>query len=308
MDEPIKTIFIGTPEFGVNSLKSLIESGNFIITHVISQPDKKIGRKHTLTHPPIKKIALKNKIPVLQPEKISSFSDEIKKLAPDLIVVIAYAQIIPGSILDIPRFGCVNVHGSLLPRHRGASCIQGAILSGDKHAGITIMKMDEGLDSGPLIAKEKITIERNDTAGTLYERLSELSGARIVGILNKYIAGNIKPIAQDSSLATNTKLLNKADGKVDWNNRAAQIDKFVRAMTPWPGAYSKVKIDKKEFGLKFLQVSITNQEANQPPGTFYIDNKRVYINTIDKMIEIKKLQPAGKKILTAKEFVCGYCQ
>lgn len=308
MTETIKTIFIGTPEFGVTSLKSLIESGYFKITHVISQPDKKVGRRHALTPPPIKIIALKNNIPVLQPEKISSFSDMIKKLSPDLIVVIAYAQIIPKSILEIPRFGCVNVHGSLLPRHRGASCIQGAILSGDKHAGITIMKMDEGLDSGPLIAKEEITIERDDTAGTLYKRLSELSGARIVGILNKYIAGDIKPIAQDSSLATNTKLINKTDGKVGWKNRAAQIDRFIRAMTPWPGAYSKIKIDKKEFDLKFIQASVTNQEANQPPGTFYIENKRLFINTIDKMIEIKELQPAGKKILTAQEFICGYCQ
>ena len=186
-NKKIKTIFIGTPDFGIPVLISLISDKNFDILGVITQPDKKVGRQQILTETPIKKIASSYNIKVWQPKKLKEFADEIKKLEPDLIVVVAYAQILPKAILEIPKYSCINIHGSLLPKYRGAACIQAAILNGDEETGITIMKMDEGLDTGPIIAQEKIAIETNDTGEKIFNKLSELAVEKAAPIILDYI-------------------------------------------------------------------------------------------------------------------------
>ncbi len=177
--EKIRTIFIGTPDFAVPSLRALIKDEQFDIIAVVTQSDKKVGRKQVITPPPVKIEAEKNNIPVFQPNKILNLKSQILNLKPDIIIVIAYAQIIPESILDLPKFGCVNVHGSLLPKYRGASPIQAAILGGDKETGITIMKMAKGLDSGPILAKKELNIAPSDTAASLYEKLSLVSAGAL---------------------------------------------------------------------------------------------------------------------------------
>ncbi|MDP3043507.1 MAG: methionyl-tRNA formyltransferase, partial [bacterium] len=242
----IKTIFIGTSDFGIPALRALAKDKQFEIIAVITQPDKPTGRKQILTPPPIKAEAEKYQIPIFQPEQIKNLQTEIsaqgecasgaKNLKSDIIIVAAYAQIIPEEILNLPKYGCINIHGSLLPKYRGAACVQAAILNGDGQTGVTIMKMDKGLDTGPILWQDKINIESRDTAGALYEKLSRL-GAKILPIvIKKYIAGVIKPIAQDNARASYVKRLKKQDGLIDWAKSAVEIERFIRAMAPWPSA------------------------------------------------------------------------
>lgn len=248
----IRIIFIGTPKFALPSLEALINDEQFDIIAVIAQPDKKVGRKQIVTSPVIKVLAEKNNIPVLQPQKISSspWRDEILKLRPDIIVVAAYAQIIPRSILDIPAFGCINVHGSLLPRWRGASCIQAAIMNGDKKTGVTIIKMDAGLDTGPILAQTAVDILPTDTADSLYGKLAKLGAEMLIPTLKDYIAGKITPQPQDNSLPSYAGMLKKEDGKIDWLKTAVEIERFVRAMNPWPNAFASLKIKNKISKIK----------------------------------------------------------
>jgi len=234
----IKTIFIGTPDFGIPVLISLINNDNFDMAGVITQPDKKVGRQQIITETPIKKVATSYGIPVWQPKKIKDFIKDIQDAQPDLIVVVAYAQILPKLVLEIPKYGCVNIHGSLLPKYRGASCIQAAILNGDKETGITIMKMDEGLDTGPIITQEKITIEANDTGEKIFSKLSGLAGKVAAPIIFDYVNGRIELKSQDDSQASLTKLLEKNDGRIDWQKSAIEIERIIRAMYSWPGAFT----------------------------------------------------------------------
>lgn len=296
----IKTYFIGTPDFGAPTLKALINSESFEVLGVISQPDKKVGRKQILTKPPIKQIAEKNNIQVYQPNKISELKIEEEL---DLIVVVAYAQIIPKHILNFPKYGCVNVHGSLLPKHRGASCIQGAILSGDKKTGISIMKMDEGLDTGDIIHKEEQTIGNMDTTGSLFEKLSKLGGQIIEETLLKYIKGEYPTFPQDDSKSNYCPILSKKDGLIDFNKDADNIEKHIRAMSPWPGAFFELK--GKTIKIIKTNPEILKREENFP-GELFTINKELFLQTLGGAIKIEKIQAEGKKVMTAEEFINGY--
>lgn len=306
MNKKIRTIFIGTPEFGIPALYSLINSDNFEVVGVITQPDKKIGRKQILTPPPIKTESLRYNIPVYQPEKIRDLQLNIFSDI-DLIVVVAYAQIIPKSILDLPKYGCINIHGSLLPKYRGAACIQAAILNGDQETGITIMKMDEGLDTGPIIHQEKINIKADETAGNIFDRLSIVGGKILPAILLGYIAGDLKPEAQDNSKSSYVGMLKKANGKIDWTKPAIELERFVRAMSPWPGAYALANLKSQMASLKILAVehNILNLNLHKP-GTLFINDNKLCVQCGEGSLFIKQLQLEGKKALTDKEFLNGH--
>lgn len=308
----IKTIFIGTPDFGIPALRALIEDDAFDVFAVITQPDKKVGRKQILTPPPIKVEALKYKIPVYQPEKISDISAlggqyPISNI--DLIVVAAYAQILPENILNAPKYGCINVHGSLLPKYRGAACIQAAIMAGDEETGITIMKMDKGLDTGPLLAQKSISIENTDTAGTLFDKLSLIGAELLLATLKDYIAGKISPQAQDESSASYARQLKKEDGRIDFSKSAEETERFIRAMSPWPGAWGFSNADCRVSNkiIKIIAVEHGPVKINKhEPGNFFIYNDKLAVQCGQDALIIKKIQPEGKKIMSGEEFINGY--
>ena len=315
--EKIRTIFIGTPLFAVPALKALIGDNEFDIIAVVTQPDKKVGRKQVVTPPPVKTIAEKYKIPVWQPPKISDFGFPILDL--DLIVVAAYAQIIPKNILNLPKYGCVNVHGSLLPKYRGASCVQAAILNGDEETGITVMKMDSGLDTGPILAQRNVKIDKSETAGTLYSKLADLGAKTLIPALKKYIADAITPIAQDNSKASFARELKKEDGKIDWDKPAEEIERFIRAMNPWPGAFASLKIKNQkparnasliEAGGSKIKIIKTESRIlnvnNFEAGKIFLHNNQLAVQCGRDALIIERLQLEGKKEMGAEEFLRGH--
>jgi methionyl-tRNA formyltransferase len=302
----IKTIFIGTPDFSVPSLRALIEDAQFDIMAVVTQPDKKVGRKQIITPPPVKVEALKYNIPVFQPDKILNLKSEILNLKPDIIIVMAYAQIMPENMLKIPKYGCINVHASLLPKYRGASCIQAAILNGDKETGVTIMKMDKGLDTGPILAQKSVNISSSDTAGTLYRKLSELGAETLTPTIKEYISGKIAPQGQDNSIANYIGLLKKEDGKIDWKKTAALLERFIRAMNPWPGAFASLKIKNNYLLLKIIEVEHRPIKINNYKiGEIFLYGNDIAVQCGQDSLIIKKLQLEGKKAMTSKEFLLG---
>ncbi len=300
----INTIFIGTSDFSISGLQSLLDDDFFNIGLVISQKDKKIGRKHVLTETPVKKLAKKYHIPILQPSKITDVYDEIKKQKPDLIIVVAYGQILTKKILDLPKYGCINVHASLLPKYRGSSCIQAALINQDAETGISIIKMDEGLDTGPIIHQEKIKIQKNDTAGILFEKLSNLTYNILSKILKEYINGNLKLKNQNNKKASFVGILKKNDGKINWNEKASKIEASIRAMSPWPSSFSflgdvKIKIIKTGDILKINEYKT---------GQLFIKNNILAVQCASNALQIKELQISGKRAVKAKDFVHGYAR
>ncbi len=296
---------MGTPDFSVPILDVLIMNYNIIA--VVTQPDKKVGRKQILTQSPVKKFALANKIEVLQPEKIkgnNEFICRIKDLNPDLIIVAAYGLILPKEILDIPKFGTINIHASLLPKYRGASPIQAAILNGDKETGVTIMLVNEKMDEGPMLAQKTITISNNDNLESLHDKLSALGANLLLEILPKYLSGQIQPKSQDNSQATYCQLITKDKGKIDWHKSAQEIDRQIRAFTPWPGTWT----NWQGKNLKILSASAdgsTKLTMTASAGEVFKTNTGLAIACGQGFLEIFELQLEGKKPMTAKEFLNG---
>lgn len=293
-------IFIGTPDFGLPSLKALIKDTTINVAAVIAQPDKPIGRKQVITSPPIKQEAERNSIPVLQPQKIKTIAEDIKALKPDFIVVAAYAQIIPQLILDIPKYGCINVHGSLLPRYRGASCVQAAIQNGDKSSGVTIMQMDAGLDTGPILAQKSVDILPDWTSADLYDKISLLGAEIIVPTLKAILAGSIKPQKQSNAESTYAPMLKKSDGLIDFKKSALELERFIRAVNPWPGAHINNQTKILETDLNAIDVNTHN------PGDFFVYNNKLALQCAKNALVIKSIQPSGKKPLTGEQYINGY--
>jgi len=301
--EKINLIFIGTSDFGVPSLISLKEDDDFNILAVITQPDKKSGRGQKISYSPIKKTALDLKLPVLQPKKISDIDEEIKNLNPDIIVVIAYAQLIPQKILDTPKYACMNVHGSLLPLYRGASCIQAPILNGDNKTGVSFMLMDKKLDNGPILKSLEYNLKETDTAEDVFDALSVLSAEKINEIIKNYITGKIKAHPQDDKKATYVKTISKNEGHIDWNKPALEIERFIRAMTPWPSAFAY--LDKKI--VKIIKTSKNIASINKYKiGELFSEDEKLYIQTKEDTLEILEIQLEGKRIMKSKDFLNGY--
>lgn len=284
-----KIVFIGTSQFAVPILENLIKNKHNIIK-VITAPDKPTGRQQEITPSPIKQIAFKYKLPLSQPEKIAEIKSEISAGQPDLTVLAAYGKIIPKDILEIPKFGCLNLHPSLLPKYRGPSPMQTAIFNGEQETGITIIKMDEKIDHGPIIAQKKMKISSDDSYQTLEKKLAQLAANFLIEILPQYFQNKIKPQPQDESQASYTKILTRQDGQIDWQQSAQTIARKIRAFYPWPGTWTnfnglRVKI------LKAKDVD-KKQEATLPTGKGFL------------LLEL--VQPAGKKSMTGQEFFRGH--
>ncbi len=300
--ERLKVVFMGTPEFAVPSLKALYEKG-YEIPLVVTQPDRPAGRGKKLKPPPVKAVAEKLKIPVYQPERIKG-NEEFRKLiegiSPDLIVVTAYGKILPEWFLDLPRFGAINVHASLLPEYRGASPIQSALLDGKKETGVTIMKISPELDAGDILSQEKVPILPEDNAQTLHDKLSKIGARLLIETIPLYVSGELKPVPQDHSRATYCKPIRKEMGRVDWNFPAEHIFNMVRAFTPWPSAYAEFK-GKRVKITKALPVSGSGR-----PGEVLETKRGLIVATGKEALKLEKLKPEGRKEISGEEFVRGY--
>lgn len=297
-------VFVGTPDFAVPSLRRLVADGH-AVTAVITQPDRATGRHRSrLTPPPVKEAALELGLTVRQPASLRDPAAvaELRALAPEVMVVVAYGQILRQEVLDIPPLGVLNVHASLLPKYRGASPITAAILAGDAATGVSIMKMDAGMDTGPVLARREEAISPEDTAGTLSERLAGI-GAELLGeVLPHWLAGEIEPRPQDEALATVSRLIRKQDGAIDWSLPAADIWRRVRAYNPWPGAYTALDGDH----VTIWQARPLGGGPDAPPGTVVeATGEGFAVQTGDGLLEVLQLQRAGRRAVTAAEFLRG---
>ncbi|MBO4899825.1 MAG: methionyl-tRNA formyltransferase [Lachnospiraceae bacterium] len=304
-------IYMGTPDFATGPLEAIIQAG-YEVSAVVTQPDRPKGRSGKLIPSPVKEVALKYDIPVLQPVRLRNPEsvEELKKYPADIIVVAAFGQILPRSVLDIPKFGCVNIHASLLPHLRGASPIQHAILQGDKESGVTIMQMDEGLDTGDILMSESIPIEDDDTGGSLFDKLAALGSGLIVKALPMIERGELKPIPQDEAKADHVGMLDKSMGKIDFSKAAAEIDRQVRAFDPWPGASCSL-------GGKQLKIwKVKAEEISDVPGCekadeafrgciYAFDKNHIWVGCGQGLLRIDELQLEGKKRMSTRDFLLG---
>ncbi len=299
----MRIIFMGTPDFAVPSLAALLNSPDTVVA-VVCQPDRKKGRGRKLQPPPVKKLALEHDLPVLQPATVRTddFLDEIRKREPDLIVVAAYGKILPGTLLNAPRHGTINVHGSLLPRYRGAAPIQWALINGDTETGITIMQMDEGMDTGDILLSATTPISGEDTAGSLFARLAELGGETLTRAISLLKQGKLIPVKQDDTRATRAPMLTKEMGRLDWSRSAQELHCLVRGLDPWPSAYSFLEGRR----LRFFRPEVLEGTVNEPPGTLCrADRNGLLIATGSNYLRIREIQPEGKKRLAVQAWLCG---
>ena len=301
----IKIVFMGSPEFAVPSLKALAE--NFEVVGVVTQPDKPAGRGQVLTPPPVKTLAQQLGLPFIQPGRLKepSAMDQLQAWQPDLIVVAAFGQILRPAVLNLPLFGCVNVHASLLPRWRGAAPIQAVLLHGDTFSGVTIMRMDPGVDTGPILNQRGVPIFLDDTSGTLSERLAALGADILVETLPGFLYGTIQPQPQDESLVTYAPMLKKEEGKLDFTQPAAALARKVRAFNPWPGTFHiwqgqvfKVHRAHAVDGLEGVLL------AGQPGQPEIYENKPAWW-TAQGLLVLDEVQPAGKKPMPGEMFMRG---
>lgn len=298
----MKIVFMGTPDFAVNVLQGLIDN-NYDVVGVVSQPDKEVGRKRILTPTPVKEVALKYNIPVFQPVKIRKEFDDILALEPDMIVTCAYGQIIPKEILDYPRLGCINVHGSLLPKLRGGAPIHHAIMDGLDETGITIMYMDVSMDSGDIISQRSIPITDSDKVGILWDKLSLLGRDLLLDTLPSIIDGTNDRIKQDESLVTFGYNVKREEEHVDFNNTSRKVFNHIRGLNPWPSAYAV--LDDQE--MKIYDSEILDKDFSTKTCGEIVDvNKEgIVVKTVDGSIVLKTIKPFGKKMMNAKDYVNG---
>lgn len=300
----MRIVFMGTPDFAVPVLKAAADTGAEIIG-VYTQPDRPVGRKQILTPSPVKVYALEQGFPVFQPERIKRKAEveALEALQPDLILVAAYGQILSQRILDIPPYGCINMHASLLPKFRGAAPIQRAIVAGETVTGITAMQMDAGMDTGAMIRKVEVEITPEDTAETLHDKLAEAAGSLTTCVLKMLEAGETLPLVpQNDDEATYAPMLRREDGLIDWNRTAKGILDQIRGFYPWPGTYTFWNGQK----LSIVEAEGTQRTSeNICPGKVHVEQNCMYIETADAMIRVLRLQLQGKKCMEAKAFLLG---
>lgn len=301
----IRIVFMGTPEFAVPSLRALAAAG-YRIAAVVSQPDRPQGRKRLLVPTPVKAAAEELGIPVLQPERVRR-PEAVEAIAahrPDLIVTAAYGQILPKPLLDLPRLGCINVHGSLLPKYRGGAPIQRAIMNGETVTGVTIMYMAEGLDTGDMISRVEVPIEPDDTAGTLFAKLSEAGAELLVRTLPDIIAGTAEAVPQDDAEATYAPNLTREDERLDWSRGAKQLHDQVRGLVPFSGGFTLLNGEVFKVW-KCRPAEAGGGPADAAPGTIRAEAGRLLVATGDGWLELLEVQPAGKKAMPAAEWLKG---
>ncbi len=295
----LNVIFMGTPLFACPVLEALINTTNVLL--VVTQPDKKVGRKKEITSSPIKNLAIKNNIEVFEPLKIKTDYEKIKEYKPDLIVTCAYGQILSKEVLDIPPYGCINVHASLLPKYRGGAPIERAILNGEEKTGITIMYMDVGMDTGDIIDKNEIPIMDTDTSETIHNKLSILGAEALLQVLPKIENKTVTRIKQDNSLASYAPIIKREDEHLDFNNFAKDIFNHVRALNSWPLA----NLILNDMEIKVIEGYI-GEETSEKPGTITkITKDSIGIACKDKVYYITKIKPSGKKVMLAKDYLNG---
>jgi methionyl-tRNA formyltransferase len=303
MSDPLKIIFAGTPEFAATALSALLTTSHQVVA-VYTQPDRPAGRGRKLQPSPVKKLALEHDIEVRQPAKLKDPADQsaLSELGADLMVVVAYGLLLPQAVLDAPRLGCINIHASLLPRWRGAAPIQRAILAGDDESGVTIMQMEAGLDTGPMLHILKTPILRDDTGGSLHDRLAELGARALLESLAGIADGSLIPHPQDDALATYAKKLDKGEARIDWSQTAAEIDRQVRAFNPWPVA----QCDFDGQVMRIWQARPVEGElppTSQPGQIVEAGKSGIDVATGAGLLRILELQLPGKRALTAADFL-----
>lgn len=299
----MKIIFMGTPDFAVGTLRSLAEAGHEI-TLVVSQPDKPKGRGHAMVPTPVKVVAEELGIPVFQPVKIREAKDVLEKTEADVCVVAAFGQIIPASILHMKKYGCINVHASLLPKYRGAAPIQWAVIDGEKESGVTIMQMDEGLDTGDMLAKAIVPLDGKETGGSLFDKLSEAGGRLCVETLAKLEKGEITPEKQGESPTAYASMLDKKMGNIDWNKSAVVIERLVRGLNPWPSAYTH--LDGKTLKIWVCDVLPQSASKGESGEILEVTKDAIHVQTGDGILVLREIQLAGKARMDAGAFLRGY--
>lgn len=301
----MRMVFMGTPDFAVNSLERLIEDGHDIVG-VFTQPDKPQGRKMKLTPPPVKQLALTHNIPVFQPDTFKNKSQLalLRELNPEVIVVVAYGKLLPSYVLDLPKYGCINVHGSLLPKYRGAAPVQWMVLNGETTAGVTTMYMDRGLDTGDILLTSETEIGENETAGELFDRLAAM-GAALISETIKRLPEGIERKSQDDSQSTYVSVLDKKMCMVDWNKPAQEVHNKIRGLDPWPVAVTTCD----DMRLKLFQSRMTDQTTELPAGSVTEANPKtgLFVACGDgRVLQITEVQMVGKKRMPVTDYLRGH--
>lgn len=300
----MKVIFMGTPDFAVGTLKALIESEHEVCA-VVTQPDKQKGRGKAMQATPVKEAAAQAGIPVYQPRRVREpeFLRVLGEIEADVIVVVAFGQIIPKEILDMKRYGCINVHASLLPKYRGAAPIQWAVIQGEKESGVTTMQMDEGLDTGDILLQKVIPLDKKETGGSLFHKLDREGAALLLKTLEGLQNGGISPVKQGETTTEYAKMLKKEMGLIDWGKDAAEIERLIRGLDPWPSAFTR--LDGRT--LKIWQADVLEESTKEPPGTVTkVTKDAIQVQTGKGLLALKELQIEGKKRMDAGSFLRGY--
>lgn len=301
MSDSLRIIFAGTPDFAARHLDALLSSGHQVVG-VFTQPDRPAGRGKKLMPGPVKVLAEAKGLPVFQPVSLRPQENQqlVAELNADVMVVVAYGLILPKAVLDMPRLGCVNVHGSLLPRWRGAAPIQRSLWAGDAETGVTIMQMDVGLDTGDMLYKLACPITAEDTSASLYDKLAELGPQGLIETLAQLAEGTAQPQVQDEALVTYAEKLSKEEARIDWSLPAVQLERCIRAFNPWPMSW--LEIDGQP--VKVWKASVINQQTRAEPGTIVDANKQgIQVATADGILNLESLQPAGKKAMGAQDLL-----
>lgn len=308
----MKIIFMGTPDFAVVPLEEIYKAGHEIVL-IVTQPDKPRGRSGKLAPSPVKSWALEHDIEVFQPKKIRDEDavEYLSKIECDIAVVAAFGQILPKSILDMPRFGCINVHASLLPKYRGAAPIQWAILNGEKKSGVTIMQMGEGLDDGDMLLTREVILDGTETGGSLFDDLAQLGGKAVVEALELIEQGSINPVKQDESAATHVSMINKELGRINWSDAAERIERYVRGLNPWPSAYSSFKGKNLKIWCSHVVPSEELDSKGVNPADYkegqvcFVNKKCVFVATGEGVLSLDEIQLEGKKRMEIAPFLLG---
>lgn len=300
----MNVIFMGTPDFSVGTLEALIQAGHKI-SLVVTQPDKPKGRGNAVQFPPVKEAALANGLEVYQPRRIRDKEcvEHLRKYAADIMVVVAFGQILTKEILDMPKQGCINVHASLLPKYRGAAPIQWAVINGETVTGVTTMRMDEGIDTGDMILKEEVVLVQGETGGSLFERLAKTGAELCVRTLAAIQNETVVYTPQAHEQSTHTKMIKKQTGEIDWNRPAAELERLIRGLNPWPSAYTRWS----QKTLKIWKASVEKENTGEAAGAVIsAEKKEIRVQTGDGILVLEEIQLEGKKRMTAEAFLRGY--
>ena len=300
----MKVIFMGTPDFSVKALESIINAGHEVAA-VVTQPDKKKGRGNQMQFPPVKETALQYSLDVYQPERVrdEEFVEFLRSLNADIIVVSAFGQILPKSILEMTKYGCINIHASLLPKYRGAAPIQWSIIDGEEKTGVTIMQMNEGLDTGDILEVEEVEISPEETGGSLFDKLADIGAGLVVRTMEHIEQGTINPIKQEEDKSNYAKRLTKELGNIDFSKSAESIERLIRGLNPWPSAYTKLNGKT----LKIWCADVADREYEGVAGEIVdVDRQAFYVKTGEKTLAVKELQLEGKKRMETQAFLLGF--